>query len=155
VTIKALCITEDPDRPTIAMFVGLKRHGIDLTVVCPASAGAARAALAAANVQLLDVALRRQFDLRAIRQLRDELRRDYDILHVFGNKALQNGLAAARGLPVRVIAYRGIVGNVSVFSPISWLRFLNPRIDRVVCVANAARLPAPCCGALRDDLQRP
>ena len=34
--IKALCITEDPDRPTTAMFVGLKHAGVDVTVVCPA-----------------------------------------------------------------------------------------------------------------------
>ena len=28
---------------------------------------------------------------------------------------------------------------MSFFSPISWLRFLNPRIDRIVCVCNAIR----------------
>jgi glycosyltransferase involved in cell wall biosynthesis len=28
---------------------------------------------------------------------------------------------------------------VSFFSPVSWLRFLNPRIDRIVCVADAVR----------------
>ncbi len=61
------------------------------------------------------------------------------MLHLFSNKALQNGLAASRGLPVKIVAYRGIVGNVSFFSPVSWLRFLNPRIDRIVCVADAVR----------------
>src|SRR5690606_13543702 len=30
-------------------------------------------------------------------------------------------------------------GNVSFFNPIAWLRFLNPRIDRIVCVADAVR----------------
>jgi glycosyltransferase involved in cell wall biosynthesis len=40
---------------------------------------------------------------------------------------------------VRLIAYRGIVGNVSFLSPVSWLRFLNRRIDRIVCVADAVR----------------
>jgi glycosyltransferase involved in cell wall biosynthesis len=38
-----------------------------------------------------------------------------------------------------LIAYRGIVGNVSFLSPASWWRFLNPRIDRIVCVCNAVR----------------
>ena len=42
-------------------------------------------------------------------------------------------------MPVKIVAYRGIVGNVSFFNPVSWLRFLNPRIDRIVCVANAVR----------------
>ncbi len=136
--IKALCITEDPDRPTTATFVGLKNAGVDVTVICPA--GERRNWLEQNGVRVLDVPLRKQFDRDAIRRLRAELRQGrYDILHLFSNKALQNGLAASRGLPVKIVAYRGIVGNVSFLSPVSWLRFLNPRIDRIVCVADAVR----------------
>ena len=136
--IKALCITEDPDRPTTAMFVGLKDAGVDMTVVCPP--GERRAWLEGHGVRVLDLAFRKQLDRDATRQLRAELDAGrYDILHLFSNKALQNGLAASRGLPVKIVAYRGIVGNVSFFSPVSWLRFLHPRMDRIVCVANAVR----------------
>ncbi len=136
--IKALCITEDPDRPTTATFVGLKNAGVEVTVICPVGEG--RDWLAANGVRVLDVPLRRQFDREAVQRLRAELTQGrYDVLHLFSNKALQNGLAASRGLPVKIVAYRGIVGNVSSFSPVSWLRFLNPRIDRIVCVADAVR----------------
>jgi glycosyltransferase involved in cell wall biosynthesis len=137
--IKVLCITEDPDRPTTAMFAGLKHAGVDLTAICPR--GAERCSwLETQGVRLLDIPLRRQFDREAVRRLRRELEDGrYDILHLFSNKALQTGLAASRGLPVKIVAYRGIVGNVSFFSPVSWLRFLNPRIDRIVCVADAVR----------------
>jgi glycosyltransferase involved in cell wall biosynthesis len=138
--IKSLCITEDPDRPTIATFVGLKRAGIDLTVVCPPGAAEARAALENANVRLLDLSVRGRFDRAGVRRLREELTRGgYDILHVFSNRPLESGIVAVRGLPVRLVAYRGIVGNVSFWSPVSWMRFLNPRIDRIVCVCNAVR----------------
>ena len=136
--IKALCITEDPDRPTTATFVGLKNAGVDITVVCPA--GEPRDWLGANGVRILDLPLRKRLDREAVRRLRAELAQGrYDVLHLFSNKALQNGLAASRGLPVKIVAYRGIVGNVSFFSPVSWLRFLNPRIDRIVCVADAVR----------------
>src|SRR5688572_21072011 len=136
--IKALCITEDPDRPTTATFVGLKDAGVDVTVICPA--GERRDWLETNGVRVLDLPFRKQFDRDAARRLRAELTTGgYDLLHLFSNKALQNGLAASRGLPVKIVAYRGIVGNVSFFSPISWLRFLNPRIDRIVCVAEAVR----------------
>jgi glycosyltransferase involved in cell wall biosynthesis len=136
--IKALCITEDPDRPTTATFVGLKNAGVDITVICPA--GERRGWLETNGVRVLDVPLRKQFDREAVRRLRAELVQGrHDILHLFSNKALQNGLAASRGLSVKIVAYRGIVGNVSFFSPVSWLRFLNPRIDRIVCVAEAVR----------------
>ena len=137
--IKALCITEDLDRPTAATFVGLSRAGVDIAVACPASSEL-RASLQEQGVRLLDLPLHKRRDSSAVRALRTELANGrYDILHLFSNTALQNGLAASRGLPVKIVAYRGIVGNVSFFSPVSWLRFLNPRIDRIVCVADAVR----------------
>lgn len=136
--IRALCITEDPDRPTTAMFAGLHHAGVELTVVCPR--GEPRASLEMQGVRLFELPLRKQFDRDAVRRLRAELERGrYHVLHLFSNKALQTGLAASRGLSVKIVAYRGIVGNVSFFSPVSWMRFLNPRIDRIVCVANAVR----------------
>jgi glycosyltransferase involved in cell wall biosynthesis len=99
-----------------------------------------RALLAENDVRTFELPLRANVDSRATQKLRKELvDGNYQILHVFSNKALQNGLRAVRGLPVRLVAYRGIVGNVSFLSPISWLRFLNPRIDRIVCVADAVR----------------
>lgn len=138
-TIRALCITEDADRPTVATFIALKDAGIELTVVLPIEADARRT-LMDAGVRLLNLRLERQFDVDGIRALRRELAAGgYDILHTFSNKSLQNGLIATRGLPIKIVAYRGIVGNVSFFDPVSWLRFLNPRIDRIVCVANAVR----------------
>jgi glycosyltransferase involved in cell wall biosynthesis len=137
--IKTLCITEDADRPTTATFIGLKKAGVDVTVMCPAASDR-RAALVEAGVRVLDLPLRKRVDRQGIAELRAEIvRGGYDILHLFSNKAVQNGLIASRGLPVKIVAYRGIVGNVSFFNPISWQRFLNPRIDRIVCVANAVR----------------
>ncbi len=117
----------------------MRRAGIDLAIVCPKSTPGHRD-LSQAGVPLVDIELRSRFDTAGTRALRAELERGgYDILHVLGNKALQNGLRASRGLAVRIVAYRGIVGNVSFLSPISWMRFLNPRIDRIVCVADAIR----------------
>jgi glycosyltransferase involved in cell wall biosynthesis len=135
--IKALWITEDPDRPTTAKLIGLDRAGVDVAVVCPAEH---RGALVHAGLRVLDLSVRGRVDRSAIGALRADLARgSYNILHLHGNKAVQNGVIASRGLPVKVVAYRGIVGNVSFFNPVSWQRFLNPRIDRIVCVADAVR----------------
>jgi glycosyltransferase involved in cell wall biosynthesis len=135
--IKALWITEDPDRPTTAQLIGLDRAGVDITVICFPQH---RDAVAQAGLRVLDLPLRGRVDRPAIAALRAEITRGgYDILHLHGNKAVQNGVIASGGLPVKVVAYRGIVGNVSFFNPVSWQRFLNPRIDRIVCVANAVR----------------
>ena len=60
-------------------------------------------------------------------------------MHTLNNKAVSNGLRACKGLPVKIVCYRGIVGAVGFLDPMSWMRYLNPRIDRIVCVADAIR----------------
>ena len=121
------------------MFAGLRDVGIRLSVV-RTQLEAANDVLHAAGVPLLDIPVTGRLAVSGVRQLRAVLLQGrYDILHLFGNRALENGLRASRGLPVRIIVYRGIVGNVSFLSPISWRRYLNPRIDRMVCVADAVR----------------
>lgn len=141
--IRALCVNDDivqgKDRPTLALFIGLHRAGIELTVVCPPE-HAYYPALVEEGILTVDIRFRRNLDRPAIRQVREELiRGKYDIVHTFNNKATSNVLRAARKLPVKIVAYRGIVGAVSFVDPMSWLRYLNPRIDRIVCVAEAVR----------------
>jgi glycosyltransferase involved in cell wall biosynthesis len=141
--IRVLCVNDDivqgNDRPTLATFIGLHRAGIDLCVVCPPEHPHSPA-LAAEGIPTVDIRLRRDIDRAAIRRLREELvRGGYDIVHTFNNKAISNVLCAAKDLPVKIVAYRGIVGAVGFLDPMSWMRYLNPRIDRIVCVAEAIR----------------
>jgi glycosyltransferase involved in cell wall biosynthesis len=139
VALKVLCIIKDTDRPTIATICMLQQRGLDMTAVCP-PVPAVRHRLEAANVRLIDISLTRRIDRKGIRELRQELvNGDYDILHAFGNRGLQNGIFALRGLRTRLVTYRGRVGNVSFFDPVSWMRFLSPRIDRLICVSDAVR----------------
>ena len=138
-TIKTLAVTEDADRPTVESFIGMHRRGIDIAVVLPRGHANWRR-LADAGVPVIDIPLTKNFDKAAQRRLRDEIvNGKYDILHTFSSKAVTNGIAACKDLPVKIICYRGIVGNVSFLDPMSWMRYLNPRIDRVVCVCEAIR----------------
>ena len=162
--LKALCITEDPgsadDGDVRRPQERRRRRHRDLPGRRAARRGSSRTACACSTCRYASSSTAKPCSGSAPSSTQGR----YDILHLFSNKALQNGLAASRGLPVKIVAYRGIVGNVSFFSPVSWLRFLNPRIDRIVCVADAVRdyflqmrprflrLPA---GTPRDDLQRP
>lgn len=137
--IRSLCITESADRPTVATFIGMHEAGVDLTVVCPADHPNYKI-LNDAGVPTIDIRLPKNFDKHGIAALRAELvRGQYHIMHTFNNKAVSNGLRACKGLPVTVVCYRGIVGAVGFLDPMSWMRYLNPRIDRIVCVADAIR----------------
>jgi glycosyltransferase involved in cell wall biosynthesis len=135
-----LCVTLTSDRAEIATFAGLKRAGCDLTVFCLPECPYV-APLEAAGIRVERLPIRRRHDREAVSRLRAELSsRDYDIVHLLHNRAVSNGLRALRGFPrPKVVCYRGIVGNVSPFNPMSWRRYLNPRVDRVVCVADAIR----------------
>ncbi len=136
---RVLAVTEGADRPTTESFIGLHNRGVAITVVCPTT-HPNHERLTRAGVPVLDIPLAKDFDSQGQNLLRKELiRGDYQILHTFNSKAVTNGIAAAKDLPVKIICYRGIVGNVSFLDPMSWMRYLNPRIDRIVCVCDAIR----------------
>jgi len=91
-------------------------------------------------VVLVPFEIAHRYDRRAIAKLRAEIAAfEPDILHLFNNRGVLNGLRAARGSDTKIVAYRGNVGNVSCFDPLAWLRYLNPRIDRIVCVSDSVR----------------
>ncbi|MEO1204009.1 MAG: glycosyltransferase, partial [Pseudomonadota bacterium] len=137
--LRSLCITEGADRPTVATFIGMHDAGVGITVVCPDDHPNFKV-LEEAGVPVIDIRLTRNFDRDGTEALRRELERGhYDIVHTFNSRALTNGLAASKGLDLKFIAYRGIVGNLSFLDPMSWKRYLNPRIDRIVCVCEAIR----------------
>ncbi len=138
--IRSLCITEAIDKPTIHTIIGMRNAGIEVSVVVP-SDHPNDAILRAAGVPTIDIRLPKNFDRDGIARLREELQRGrYHIMHTFNNKAVSNGLRACRGLPVKVVCYRGIVGAVGFLDPMSWMRYLNPGIDRIICVADAIRV---------------
>ena len=117
----------------------MHRAGIEITVISP-SDYRFYVLLVDAGVPTIAMQLNKNFDGNAVRQIREELVRGrYHIVHSFNSRALTNSLRASKNLPVKVIAYRGIVGNLSFFDPIAWMRYLNPRVDRIVCVCEAIR----------------
>lgn len=138
-SIRVLSLVLHPDRPTTETFVGFHRAGIRITVSCPPE-HPNHALLVAAGVPTIDLRLDGTIDPGGIRRLRAEVRRGaYDIVHTYYNDAISNAAIALLGLPVRLVAYRGIVGAVGFLDPVSWLRYLNPRIDRITCVCDAIR----------------
>jgi len=138
-TIRILSITANPDRPTTETFIGLHHAGLAITVICPSEHPHHRL-LVDAGVPTLALRFDRKIDFQAIAALRAELKRGrYDIVHTYTNNALSNTLLATRGLAVKIVAYRGIVAAVGFLDPVSWMRYLNPRIDRIICVCDAIR----------------
>ena len=137
--IRVLAVTINPDRPTTESFIGLHRSGIDITVICNIQFPYYQK-LIDAGIPTLDINLTKNITFKTVLALRKEMAiGEYDIAHTYNNSGLTSALIASFGLPIKIVAYRGIVGNVNYFDPISWMRFLNPRIDRIICVCDAIR----------------
>jgi len=121
------------------MFVKLRQQGIQVDVI--AHPGAPHNELIRkGGVPLEELKLKGRFDFKGIRQIRNRLKQGrYHILHMFNNRTTSNALLASLGIPVKTICYRGIVGNVSYFDPASWTTYLHPKVDRIICVAEAIR----------------
>lgn len=138
-SLKLLCVTAHPDRPEAETLIGLRARGFTVHAFCsPRARRYAR--LDESGVEITPLDIRGKLDRNAVSRIRSKLRSSrYDVMYLVTNKAYTNGLIAARGSAVKIVGYRGIVGNESFLNPISWLRSLNPRVERVVCVAEAVR----------------
>lgn len=114
------------------------------------------------GIEVTGVRWTKKLDRDLLRQIRDAIvRHDIDIVHAMNSRTTLHMVLATRplhraGRSPRLVAYLGVTGNVSWLSPLSWFRFLNPRIDRIVCVAEGVRqylLGVRLCG-LRLDAAR-
>ena len=137
--LRVLCVNGESDPAETGSFIEMHKRGVDITVITwPDTFN--YDALQAAGVPTIPYVLKGKLSRSCIRFIRDELeRKPYDILHMLDKRATMNGLWAARGMDIKLVAYRGIVGNLSYFDPLSWLYLLNPRLDRIICVCEAIR----------------
>ena len=137
--LTVLCVNGESDPAETGSFIEMHKRGVDITVITWPDTVNYRS-LVAAGVPTIPYVLKGKISLPCIRFIRAELKRKpYDILHMLDKRATMNGLWASRGMDVKLVAYRGIVGNLSYFDPLSWLYLLNPRIDKIICVCEAIR----------------
>jgi len=126
-------------RPEAEMILGLKRRGVDAEVMTRRDTYWGRR-FVDVGITVHDFVPRRKFSLQAVRVIRKVLRAGrYDVVHMFNNPAIVNGIIASIGLPVKVVTYRGQTGNISRWDPVCYLTHLSPRVSRIVCVAEAVR----------------
>ncbi|WP_235937595.1 glycosyltransferase family 4 protein [Marinobacter caseinilyticus] len=134
-----LCVTDACDLPESELFIGLHRAGFDVDVMANPS-GRNYQRLVDAGVRVVPVALAGRFDKAGSLAIHQQLQsKQYTVIHTFNPRALACSLRASRGMRIKVVAYRGVIGNVGVLSPESWLTFLHPRLDRIVCVSDAVK----------------
>lgn len=134
-----LCITDSCDLPESELFIGLYRAGLDIEVMANPK-GRNYQRLVEAGVPVSPIALTGRFDWKGSRKIREKLKtRPFTVVQAFNPRALACALRASRGMKVKIAVYRGVIGNVGVWSPESWITFLHPRVDRIMCVSDAVK----------------
>lgn len=126
-------------RPEFEMFVGMMKRGHDITIVIkPDCLYLPR--LRELGVRVLHCYPTKKVCVASILALRQELSRNaYDIIFANGSRTISNAAFAAIGFSVQMVAYRGTVRGAYWHDPSNYLTLFHPRVDGIVCVAEAVR----------------
>lgn len=135
--IKILVISDYRDyhstRPEAAIYLGLAQRGFEIWVMTYPDASWT-AEFEAAGIRVLPWHPLRKFDRREIKKIRTFLvENEIQLMHLYNNVAAINGIQAARGMPVKVLLYRGYTGNIHWYDPFAYFKYLHPRVDKIVC----------------------
>lgn len=121
-------------RPEAEIFISLHKRGWDLLLMVPEqSPWVNRFKEEGVPLELYTPGGRKDLgEITHIRRVLDE--HSIRLMILFNNRAVVNGVRAAKGHSVKVVVYRGSVGNVFWYDPSSYLKVLHPRVDYLLCL---------------------
>ena len=151
-TIKVLIAGNKGHVTETEMIKGLIENGVDVHAAF-ASDSPQIAELQRASVTTRTLDLKSNIDPAGARKIRRWIKDEgFNIVHGLANRQVANLIWASYGLPNKVIAYRGAIGHVSRWDPGCYLKWLNPRIDKIVCVSKAVERDLAASGVRPDKL---
>lgn len=141
--IKVLVISDYRDtvavRPEAEIFIRLQSLGVDVTVMTYENAEYIKK-FEANGIKIIPFHPEKKLSRKTVKFIRQELLKGkYDILHLFNSKGIINGLKAAKKIPVKVVLFRGVSVNVHWYDPTAYLKYLNPRVDKIICVTEKVK----------------
>jgi len=142
--LNTLHLTDKSDRGESAWIIGIRDKGVNVRVFGKLGSPHVQR-IRDAGIPVTDVRWEKQLDRDVLKMIRDTCVNDeIDIIHTGNSRTTLHMVMATKklyrqGRSPRLVAYLGVIGNVTWWSPLSWIRFLNYRIDRIVCVAEGVR----------------
>jgi glycosyltransferase involved in cell wall biosynthesis len=141
-------------RPEAEIFIGLAKMGYSIDIMTYGEAEYCTR-FREHGIRVIDFHPAKKFDRAEGAFIRKHLEEGkHDIIHLFNSKAIITGIRAAKNLPVKVVLYRGYTGNIHWYDPTAYLKFLHPRVDKIMCLAKsveewiARQMPASSRGKL-------
>ena len=136
-SIKVLVISDYRDyhssRPEASIFIGLAEMGFQIHVMTYKDCKH-REEFEKSGINIIDFHPEKRFDKAEIKTIKDLIvKENIDVMYLFNNPAIINGIIAAKRLPVKVVLYRGYAGNIHWYDPAIYFKFLHPRVDKIIC----------------------
>ncbi len=120
-------------RPEAEMFISLASLGMEITIMTYGTAQY-NMAFKEAGIKLIDFHPENKKDPKEIAFIRKTIiDHNIQIVHLFNSVSSINGIAAAKGLSVKICLYRGYCGNIHRLDPLSYRKYLHPRVDMIMC----------------------
>ncbi|RQD56882.1 MAG: glycosyltransferase family 1 protein [Desulfonatronovibrio sp. MSAO_Bac4] len=137
--LKVLMVTRTSHITEIDMMCRLKKTGIEVEAItesdCPHIT-----LLKDSGIPHESLDLKSRLDITGIKRLRQRIKMGgFHVVHGFSNRPISNLIWASYGLSHALIIYRGAIGHVRRWDPDCWLKWLNPRVDRISCVSHAVK----------------
>lgn len=130
----------NPIRPEAEIVLGLVQLGYKVWVMTPGRSAYIEK-LEAAGCTIVDHRPQSKMDRKSIQHIRKLVDQEgIQLIQAFYSKAIANAAWAVWNKPtVKLLSYRGYTGNIHWYDPTLYLSFLNPRIDKMVCLAESVR----------------
>ncbi|HMP99111.1 MAG TPA: glycosyltransferase family 4 protein [Cyclobacteriaceae bacterium] len=141
--IKILVISDYRETVTVRseaeIFIALQKSGYEVSIMTyPESQYIQR--FREAGIKVIEYHPTKKLSRKDVSIIKDEIvNGNYDILHLFNSPSMPNGIMAAYGTKVKVILYRGYTGNIHWYDPFMYIKYLSPRVDKIVCLVEAIR----------------
>ena len=120
-------------RPEAEIFISLSKIGYDITIMTKANYPYT-SSFRQAGIKVIDFEAQKKLNAAEVQFIKNELQNGkYDVMHMFNNISMINGLAAAKNINITCVLYRGYSANVNWFDPTLYLKLLRPRADFIIC----------------------
>ena len=125
---------DGPSRPEAEIYLALAGRGFSITAVTHGDSAYVRR-FRDSGIRVLYGHPVARNDRAAQAVIRDELLagEPYDALVLYNSRAISNGVRAARGIDVTVVAYRGYAGDLRWYDPTVYRKIYHPRVDAILC----------------------
>jgi L-malate glycosyltransferase len=143
VGIKILVISDYRQTVTVRseaeIFVALHKQGYDITIMTYPEAHYIQRFIEV-GIRVIGYHPVKKFSLKDIRIIKNEIKSgEYDVVHLFNSPSMTNGIFAAYGTKAKVVLYRGYTGNIHWYDPFMYIKYLSPRVDKIICLVEAIR----------------